>query len=223
MNTYIQELRAQFQAQANPENAQAMAKYMKFNFQYLGIKSPIRKELSKPFLVKTYLPAKEEMSEIVKELWSCDEREYQYFAIEFAFKYNKQMTKNDMDLFEYMALHKSWWDSIDFIAAKLMGYYFKLFPELRRVYIDKWLDSDHIWLQRCAILFQLKYKNDLDTELLSYIINKLLGSKEFFINKAIGWILREYGKVNPDWVLAFAERTELHALSRREGLRIILK
>jgi 3-methyladenine DNA glycosylase AlkD len=73
------------------------------------------------------------------------------------------------------------------------------------------------------LLFQIKYKEELDTVLLSNIITHLLGSKEFFINKAIGWILREYSKTNPKWVLEFTKRTNLDELSRREGLRLIIK
>lgn len=104
-----------------------------------------------------------------------------------------------------------------------MGNYFKKFPEDRKFYVDKWLVSEHLWLQRCALLFQLKYKKEIDTELLSYTIHFLLGSKEFFINKAIGWVLREYSKTNPEWVEDFVYKTELHSLSRKEALRIIQK
>jgi 3-methyladenine DNA glycosylase AlkD len=80
-----------------------------------------------------------------------------------------------------------------------------------------------MWLQRSAILFQLNYKDKTDTDLLTYIINPLSGSKEFFINKAIGWALRNYGKTNPDWVIEFTERTTLSSLSLREALRLIKK
>ena len=81
--------------------------------------------------------------------------------------------------------------------------------------------SGNIWLQRTAILFQLKYKQETDTTLLASTIRQLCHTDEFFLNKAIGWALREYGKTHPDWVLDFTEKTVLHPLSRREGLRII--
>jgi len=103
----------------------------------------------------------------------------------------------------------------------LMGDYFKMYPEQIKKYVDKWLASGNMWLQRSALLFQLKYKKDLDEELMAYTINNLLGSKEFFINKAIGWMLREYSRTNPDWVIEFADKTELNNLSKREALRLI--
>ena len=108
-----------------------------------------------------------------------------------------------------------------FLTAKLMGEYFKKFPEQRAIYVKKWIDSNNIWLQRRALLFQLKYKENLDTALLGSTISSLLGSKEFFINKAIGWILREYSKTNPNWVMEFACKSALGNLSKKEALRWI--
>jgi 3-methyladenine DNA glycosylase AlkD len=102
-----------------------------------------------------------------------------------------------------------------------MGEYFKKYPEQRIIYVRKWINSNNIWLQRCALLFQLKYKENLDTVLLGSVINSLLGSKEFFINKAIGWILREYSKTNPIWVIEFADKTALSNFSKKEALRLI--
>lgn len=104
-----------------------------------------------------------------------------------------------------------------------MGEYFKVYKEERYHRVNQWLASENIWLQRCAVdvLFQLKYKKDLDTELLSYVITHLLGSKEFFINKAIGWALREYSKTNLKWVIDFVSKTKLSPLSKREALRLI--
>ncbi|NRA91436.1 MAG: DNA alkylation repair protein, partial [Psychroserpens sp.] len=136
-------------------------------------------------------------------------------------KYIKNQDPSDIELYEYMVTHKSWWDTVDFIAAHLMGGYFKTYPELRASFCEKWLNSGHMWLQRCAILFQLKYKDQADTELLSHMIESLLGSKEFFINKAIGWMLREYSKTNPKWVLNYASKTDLSPLSRKEAIRLI--
>ena len=94
-------------------------------------------------------------------------------------------------------------------------------PETRDLTVKKWLASEDIWLQRTSLLFQLKYKQDLDEDFLAYVINALLGSKEFFINKAIGWILREHSKREPSWVRAFVDKTDLHPLSNREALKLL--
>ncbi len=89
--------------------------------------------------------------------------------------------------------------------------------------MQQWLKSNNIWLQRPALLFQLKYKDHLDPELLSFTIHQLLNSKEFFINKAIGWVLREYRRNNPSWVLEFVSDTDLNTLCQKEALRLSSK
>ena len=221
MSDFINTIEAEFIKNANSKNARAQKAYLKNQFEFFGLTAPLRREIQKPFLVMAYLPAKNELNIILKELWEKPEREFQHFALELTFKYLKQMEEKDIELFEYMIVHKSWWDTIDFIAPRLVGEYFKRFPENRDKTIEKWLASKNIWLQRSAILFQLKYKKEIDTRFLSYVINSLLGSKEFFINKAMGWILRDYSRHNPDWVINFCSKTELSNLSRKEALRLL--
>lgn len=223
MEEYIEALENEFLENKNESNAEKMAKYMKNNFEFFGINSPKRNEIQKQFLQKDFLPDKADLNFIVKKLWLKPQREFQYFAQSLVFKYKQQFSVGDIDLFEFMILNKSWWDSIDFIAPNLLGCYFKTFPEKRNTIIEKWLNSENIWLQRSCILFQLKYKENMDTSFLSKVINRLNNSNEFFINKAIGWVLREYGKTDSDWVVAFVQKTSLSKLSKREALRIILK
>ncbi|MBX2941275.1 MAG: DNA alkylation repair protein [Cyclobacteriaceae bacterium] len=220
---YLSTLQAEFERQANPKIAAGQKAYMKNRFEFYGIPAPQRKETQKPFLLKQQLPPKKALKSLVKQLWNQPQREYQMFGQELVHRYSKQLEKEDIALLEYMVTHKSWWDTVDFIAANTMGAYFQLYPELRKEYVKKWLASDHMWLQRSALLFQLKYKDQLDKELLANTIRQLQGSKEFFINKAIGWTLRQYSKTNPKWVKDFVRDTPTLAnLSKREALRLII-
>jgi 3-methyladenine DNA glycosylase AlkD len=221
MNNFINTLEIEFEKHANPENAIGQKAYMKNLFEFYGIKTPERRKIQKPFFVKEYLPPKKDLEKTVKILWNKPEREYQYFSQELVQKYEKQFTKEDIKLFEFMATNKSWWDTIDFISPKLIGEYFKIYPSQREKCVENWLAYGNIWLQRSSILFQLNYKENLDTEFLAHIINSLLGSKEFFINKAIGWILRQYSRTNPNWVIDFTNKTKLDKLSRREALKLV--
>ena len=221
MNSYVSEVETAFKNHADPENAEGQKAYMRNQFDFLGIKSPIRKEIQQSFLRKKNLPPKEELENIVKSLWDKPQREFQYFALELADKYTRQVEAEDIILFEWMVTHKSWWDTVDFVAPRLIGDYFKLFPDLRDKKVEAWLNSENRWLMRSALLFQLKYNAKLDTLFLEHVINSLLGSKEFFINKAIGWILRQYSKSHPQWVIDFVNRTNLDPLSRREALKVI--
>lgn len=220
---YLEQIKLALEEKKHTHNAIQQAKYMKNKFEYFGLTSPLRRAVLRPFLLKENLPIRSNLSLIVKELWDLPQREYQYFAQELCMKYFKSTEEKDMALFIYMATHKSWWDTIDVIAPKLMGNYFLVYPELRKSHLDKWLNSDNMWLVRCAILFQLKYKKEVDLDLLEYTISKAIGTKEFFINKAIGWVLREYSRVHPEWVKEICAKYPLSNLSRREALRIIMK
>ena len=221
INDFLFQLEAEYKRNGNNDIAVQQKAYMRNQFEFFGLKAPTRREISKPFLIKNNLPPKEQLHEIIIVLWQKPEREFQLFGQELVFKYVKQFENSDFALFEYMITEKSWWDSVDFIAANILGAYFKKFPEDISKYVDKWLDSGNIWLQRSALLFQLKYKSDLDTEILHYGIKQLSESKEFFINKAIGWVLREYSKTNPVWVKNYVESYQLHPLSTREALRLM--
>ncbi len=222
MKDFIESLTLEFERNSNTLIAAGQKAYMRNQFDFLGIKSPLRREIQKPFLVRSCLPPKNELEQIVKTLWSKPQREYQLYAQELVFKYTKLFDKNDIKLLEFMVTHKSWWDTVDYIAVKLIGSYFNRFPEQLDDYIEKWLESNNIWLQRCCLLYQLKSKNNMDTQRLGYIIQSLLGTHEFFINKAIGWVLREYSKTNPKWVWEFVKNNDLSKLSQREALRLMV-
>ena len=163
MTDFIILLEAEFQKNANPEVAEGQKAYLRNLFDAYGLKTPIRREIQKPFLQKDYLPSKPEAKKIIQELWSKPQREYHYFAQELALKYIKQVEEKDIQLFEFLVTHNSWWDTVDFIAPKLIGEYFKKFPHQRDTHLERWLISNNIWLQRSAILFQLKHKESIDT------------------------------------------------------------
>lgn len=161
----------------------------------------------------------EQVEAIVNECWLLPHREYKYFAMELMVKMREKVGHDAIYLYERLITDGSWWDSIDLIAPSLVGFHFQQYPEERSNYINKWIASENIWLQRTCILFQLKYKLNTDTRLLSGIILKLKDSKEFFIRKAIGWILREYSKTDPGFVIRFVQTHELSGLSHREAIK----
>ena len=135
----------------------------------------------------------------------------------------KDMEVEDIVLFEWLIRQHSWWDTVDVIAPRLMGRYFLKFPNERERKVEEWLASGNKWLIRSAILFQLKYRDKVDLDFLFSIIKRACGTKEFFINKAIGWILRENSKSRPNEIKEFIEdnRDKLAPLSIKEGLRLM--
>lgn len=221
-NAYAKNLRQVVEKHRNEEEAAKMSKYMRNQFEYLGVRAPILRGLAKEFIKENGLPHKDEFKEVIEVLWAYPEREFQIAGLYIMDKMIKTILVTDLAILEFMITNKSWWDTVDHIAKHHAGKYFSVYPgELGR--IDDWLESGNIWLIRSAILFQLGYKADTVEELLSSIIIRSLGTKEFFINKAIGWALREYGKTNPEYTLDFVSRHPLSPLSKREALKILQK
>lgn len=223
MNEYLIPLIDLMEKHADAETAEPMAKYMRNQFTYLGIKTPQRKEILKQFISRHGLPPADKLETIGRDLWALPQREYQYLALSFLERMKRQVGPAHIPLLEYLLITKSWWDTVDGLAANSVGGLITRFPETKDSIIKSWRGSDNFWLRRTTLLFQLRYKGETDEALLFALINENLGSKEFFINKAIGWALREYSKTNPQAVIDFVERTPLAPLSEREALKIINK
>lgn len=210
-----------FESHADRQTANGQKVYLKNQFEFLGIKTPLRRQVQKPFLKKEWVNSNAKRKEVMEILWGAAEREYQYFGQELILLAVKNFDRSEIGLIENMIIRKSWWDTVDFLATKLAARYFLLYPEEIQSTVNRWLSGGNRWLIRSAILFQLHYKKKTDTQLLAYIILSQQGSKEFFINKAIGWALRQYSRTNPQWVHAFIASHELDPLSKREGGRLL--
>ncbi len=221
MHPYIRGLHKELSKVRNPEAAESMENYMRNQFEFFGLKSDDRRRLCKQYMDSKPLPEGEGLIAIVKELWKLPERDFQYFAIELCIKCKKQWTENDISVFEQLIVNKSWWDTVDYLANHVVGPWFQKFPQHIKSVTSRWNKSENIWLQRMSLLFQLKYKKETDLELLFRYIKNLSDSNEFFVQKAIGWVLREYSKTNEKVVLNFVKENQLKPLSRREALKVI--
>lgn len=217
---FIPNLQRGFNQNKSAENAVAMAAYMKGNFPFLGIKTQVRRALLKDAWTDNNAEVKAHSRDIALKLYALPEREYHYCAIDILVKeLKKKFVLADIDFIEYLLVTHSWWDSVDTIAKYLLGGYLSQFPEQRDMVIEKFSDSKNMWLNRSAIIFQLGYKTDTDAAVLFAQCLKQRESKEFFIQKAIGWALREYGKHYPDAVKQFVAQHTLKPLSTREALK----
>ena len=215
----VEELLENLKAVANPDDAGAMKAYMKNKFEFLGVKTPARRKLAKAFF-------KQQTDSVIdwnfiNEAWNNPYRKLQYAALDYLESRKKLLTPSDLPRLKKLAQTKSWWDTIDSLD-RLVGTIIVRFPETKEI-ILAWSRDEDIWLRRLAIDHQLLRKEETDTELLEKILANNLDQTEFFINKAIGWALRDYSKTNPDWVRAFIERhqTEMAALSIREGSKYL--
>lgn len=220
--SFINELENAFKENGNPENAMAMAKYMKNNFPFFGIKTVERRQILKEIWKKNQREVAENAREIAQQLFAKQQREFHYCAVEILIKELKgKYIKEDAQLIEKLIVTNSWWDSVDFLAKYLLGNYLQQFPQETETVIGKFSTSENMWLNRSAILFQLNYKTKTNADLLFAICKEHSHSTEFFIQKAIGWVLREYAKTNPEAVTKFVASANLKPLSRKEALKNI--
>lgn len=203
----------------NKDNAKQMSAYMKNQFDFLGIQSPVRKQISQPFLKEAKNNSLDKI--FVQQCWQCPFRELQYVALDYLRKIQKQLTINDIPFLKDLILTKSWWDTIDYLD-RIVGGIALQYPELNPTLLE-WSTAPNKWLRRVSIDHQLLRKEKTNTELLEQIICNNLGQTEFFINKAIGWALRDYSKTNPDWVRNFLEKYELQMakLSLKEASKYL--
>lgn len=220
---FLSELTFELSKLKNIENATSMQAYMKDNFPFLGIKTKERRTVLKNLWKKHQPEIKTNFRAIAWDLFNKKEREFHYCCVEILIKEAKnKYIKEDAQLIEKLIVTNSWWDSVDFLAKYVLGNYLRQFPDETYQVIERFSKANNRWLNRSAILFQLDYKAKTNFELLISECEKHKESKEFFIQKAIGWALREYGRYNPNGVIHYVENTNLKPLSKKEALRKII-
>ena len=204
----------------NEEQAQKMSKYMLNKFEYIGIKTPERREIFKNFF-KEYKNEEKIDWEFVNKCWENKYREFQYIAADYLKNMKDKLTIDDIPKFKQLILKKSWWDTIDNLDMTIGALALKD-SNVNKILLE-WSLDENIWLRRIAIDHQLLRKEKTNTELLEKILKNNLGQAEFFINKAIGWALRDYSKTNPEWVKTFIEenKEKMAKLSIKEASKYL--
>jgi 3-methyladenine DNA glycosylase AlkD len=216
-------LKKQFEQYSNPERAQIMSAYMKGLFPFYGIMAGPRKQIVKEWIATHGLKKDVQKSKVIIHLLFAEvNRELHYAAIDLLLSFPKRsIEKEDLSLIKFLIVNHCWWDTVDLIASNYLGEYLKLFPEEKHKVIDAWRHSDHLWLKRSCLIFQLKYRTSTDRDLLQALIHQMKGEKEFFIQKAIGWSLREYSKTDHHWVQKIIDLEGLTGLAKREASKYI--
>ena len=216
----LADLLMELDAAKNPEKATPMEAYMRHQFSFLGVAGPERNAL-----YKKYFPSAKKTKiidwDFVDTCWEKEPRKYQYVAANYLKAMQSYLTKDDLPKLERLVVTKSWWDTVD-ILDRVVGSLVYGKPELEER-ILQWSLSDNIWLRRVAIDHQLLRKEKTDVQLMEKVLLNNLNQTEFFINKAIGWALRDYSKTNPEWVASFIEKNKerMAELSIREASKYL--
>ena len=203
-------------------DAAPMKKYMKERFEFFGVKSPARKNVQRELKVYWKNLDNDRLFTYAEELWRLPQRELQYVAVDALAARAKKLDESHLSRIEWLITTKSWWDTVDGLAPNVAGSIFTRNDAARMSWVEKWNNSENIWLNRSALLHQLRYKEDTNIDLMFALIESHIGSKEFFINKASGWALRQASKFYPKEVKEFIDNhPNLSNLTIREGSKYV--
>ena len=202
MDKYF-DIKKRFEEKEDKENAAQMAKYMRNQFVFYGLSTPKRKAVYKDFLKEEKKSGQIDWA-FLDRCYEDEHREFQYLVCDYLTVLDNFLAYDDIPRIKAYIKCKSWWDTTDSLD-RVIGQI-----GLRDSRVDalmlEWSLDDDFWVRRVAIDHQLCRKEKTNTELLEKILVNNFGSDEFFINKAIGWSLRDYSKTNPEWVRAFVEK-----------------
>lgn len=209
-----------FEQARDPDRAVSMAAYMRDQFPFLGIPGPTLKALTREIVAGLGRPAEADLAALALACWQRPEREYQYFACGWLRRHARGCGEGFIDTARHLVVTRSWWDTVDSLAAHLVGPLVALHPQLVSI-TDTWLTDPDRWLVRTAILHQLSCAEATDAGRLFRYCTIQANHRDFFVRKAIGWALREYAKTDPAAVRTFvtAHQSRLAALSVREALK----
>ena len=200
--------------------AESMSKYMQDKFRFLGVRGASRTKIYKKYFPEAR-KSKEIDWEFIENCWNKEEREFQYAVVYYLKAIQRFLKREDISRLKYLIVTKSWWDTVD-LLAKVVGSLVICIEGYDQIMLE-WSKDNNMWLKRVAILYQLSLKEKVDEIILDKILVNNLGDIEFFINKAIGWALRDYSKYNPEWVKEFIRKNKdnMANLSIREASKYI--
>jgi 3-methyladenine DNA glycosylase AlkD len=219
VNNLMARMTGAFEAHRDAGRAVAMAAYMRDHFPFLGIPTPERRTLARSASAGVAAPTERQLAGVARACWAMNEREYQYFATDYAQRHVRVCSDAFLVQVKYLVTHKSWWDTVDSLAP-VAGSLVLAYPALAAT-MDGWIGDANFWVARVAILHQLRYKQRTDADRLFAYCTQRASDDEYFIRKAIGWALREYSKSDPDAVGRYVTKmgVRLSPLSRREALK----
>lgn len=186
-----------------------MQKYMKSTMPFLGVQKAQRTAALRPILRRP-IPRGQALA-AARILWDeATYREHRYAAL--AVLRGQPLNAADEPLLRHLIISGAWWDLVDETATKLVG------PLRSDIDLRAWALDEDIWIRRAAIISQVSHRPK-DPDLLRDTIEPNTSSRTFWITKAIGWALRDYAYVDPDWVRQFVAAHDLAPLSIREALK----
>jgi 3-methyladenine DNA glycosylase AlkD len=213
----VDDIRAALRSRADPARAAGQQAYMKSAMPFLGVRVPDARQVARRAAAETTDATT--LRRAARRLWDeANYREERYAAMALL---ALRPVAGDPALFEdveHMVRTGAWWDVTDELAHRLAELH-ECHSAQTAALARTWARDDDMWIRRISILSQLGRGAHVDTAVLTDTITPNIDDREFFVRKAIGWALREYARIDPEWVRTFASEHPLSPLSRREALK----
>jgi 3-methyladenine DNA glycosylase AlkD len=188
----------------NPARAPAEKAYLKSDLEFLGVGLPAMRQVIRAVKKEHAGLDRKALVALVTILGSRPVFERRMMAVLLLEAFEPVLRPADMRLLERLIRQSKTWAFVDELAIAITGPLVARCPELLRV-LDRWAKDDDFWLRRAAMLALLRplRRGDGDFRRFARYADAMLEDREFFIRKAIGWVLRETGKLQPDMVYAW--------------------
>ncbi|MGZ6840416.1 MAG: DNA alkylation repair protein [Frankiaceae bacterium] len=195
------DLEGQLQAQGRPERAAGEKAYLKSDLDFYGATLPQIRRTVKAFRAGAPDLGHDDLIALVEALWERPVHECRSAAVGLLELYGDRLQASDSALIERMLRESRTWALVDDLSASVMGPLVERCPELGAT-LDRWARDDDFWLRRSALLALLLAlrRGEGDFERFGGYADAMLEEREFFIRKAIGWVLRDTARRRPDMV-----------------------
>ena len=221
--TLIRAVRDELWLMREPGRAAGQQRYMKSSMPFMGVRVPVMRKTARTVFDRHPPDDSDEWRATILALWQeAKYREQRYAAVELAVHrpFLRWLTVDSVPLLEELIVDGAWWDYVDRIAPAGLGHVLSAEPKPMAAMMRGWAEDQNIWRRRAALLCQLGRKKDTDPALLYDCIGACMGHREFFVQKAMGWALRDYARTAPGAVQRYvtANAARLSRLTQREAL-----
>ncbi len=223
MKEYTKNVSSFMERYRDIKTAQAMSRASKNTLKFLGIRMVELKNIFKTIFQNYPMPKFDDTKNIIREFFSMKEREYLYFGIALFAKRKKMWRKTDIVFIESLLLTKPAWDTTETITSELVSAFAKLYPSTALEFFNSWSQSKNPWLKSAAIMYQRTFKADTNPEILHKFITENMNTDDYIINKSIGAALRDYSKIDYEWVTHFVlqNSSQLDKIAKHEAIKWI--
>jgi 3-methyladenine DNA glycosylase AlkD len=206
----------------DPARAAQEKRYLKSPFQFIGVPVPKIRSIAKGFRKVHREIAKETLWGICWDLWQGDVHEERALAMTLLDEFSGLIDLTDMPALQRMLRESVNWDQVDEIAVHLVGAVLRK-DQRALESVRRWAKDDSFWIRRAALLSQLLlFREGAGDRALFYSLARdMMEEKEFFIRKAIGWVLRDISRMEPEEVARFVaeNRERMSGVTLREATR----